>query len=98
MSPAALATKPSDHEDNFRYDGARVSLQVASQTKLCTIIQGIGVIPSGLLPPSLMRPGGSSVLWNLNRTQSTNAVFARMFLKIDQRLLNQHRTENVNCR
>src|SRR6218665_1260071 len=46
-----------------RYDAARVSASVASQTKLRHALQGISltirVRPSGLLPSDLTSPGGS---------------------------------------
>ena len=42
-----------------RYDAARMSATVASQTKLRSALQGIRVRPFGLLPSDLTNPGGS---------------------------------------
>src|SRR5664279_1016332 len=42
-----------------KYDAAKVSYTVASQTKHFPLLHGIKVIPSGLLPSCLLNPGGS---------------------------------------
>src|SRR6218665_2912366 len=55
---AASAAAPAVVDVLARYDAARVSATVASQTKLRPALQGIRVRPSGLLPSGLISPGG----------------------------------------
>src|SRR6218665_352167 len=50
---AASAAAPGVGDELRRYDAARVSATVASQTKLRPALQGIRVRPSGLLPSDL---------------------------------------------
>src|SRR6218665_1827611 len=56
---AASAAAPAVVDVLARYDAARVSATVASQTKLRPALQGIRVRPSGLFPSDLTSPGGS---------------------------------------
>src|SRR6218665_3378684 len=56
---AASAAAPAVVDVLARYDAARVSATVASQTKLRPALQGISVRPSGLLPSDLTSPGRS---------------------------------------
>src|SRR6218665_1382175 len=56
---AASADAPAVVDVLARYDVARVSATVASQTKLRPALQGIRVRLSGLLPSDLTSPGGS---------------------------------------
>src|SRR6218665_2426993 len=53
---AASAAAPAVVDVLARYDAARASATVASQTKLRPALQGIRVRPSGLLPSDLTSP------------------------------------------
>src|SRR6218665_187378 len=55
----ASAVAPAVVDVLARYDAVRVSVTMASQTKLGLALQGIRVRPSGLLPSDLTSPGGS---------------------------------------
>src|SRR6218665_759373 len=50
--------------DAVRYDGARVSITVASHTRLLPAFHGIRVIPSGLFPSDRRSPCDSLIVGN----------------------------------
>ena len=64
---ASAATNPGPLSAVERYDGAKVSLHVASHTRSFPSFQGTIEIPSGLLPSDLATPEGSKragiILW-----------------------------------
>src|ERR1043165_6258314 len=66
---ANSAAAPADADVNRRYDGATVSITVASQTSPRPLRHGISVSPSGRLPSVLDSPGGSLMFGNPARVR-----------------------------
>ena len=56
---AKAATAPASLVALMRYEGAKVSGLVASQTRCFPLLQGTTVTPSGRFPSACSRPGGS---------------------------------------
>ena len=60
LDSAKEATAPASEVALAKYEGAKVSEQVASHTNSLPRSQGTIVMPSGLLPSFLYIPAGSS--------------------------------------
>ena len=61
FSSASSAAAPARTVERVRWDAARVSMQVTSQTKLIPRVHGTSVIPSGRRSFSITSPGGSKM-------------------------------------
>ena len=60
LSSANAATALASLAASVRCDAAKVSVHVASQTRVRPVFQGMIVTPSGLFPSDLQSPGGSN--------------------------------------
>ena len=65
LDSASAATAPDSKADLWMYEGARVSGQVASQSRHLLLTQGTRVAPSGRLASVRVRPGSSRMAGTL---------------------------------